>query len=346
MDGLNAWSLADDGKLFYSVAGIGVAGAGPSLQLAWASPTGQTTPVDPSWTFSKGGNADFGMSLSPDGSMVALREFGEGRYDIWVKRLDNLTRWRLTSGDSEEKMPVWRPGTRDITFLSDRGGNFDVWSKREDGAGTAELILDMDRNLAQIAWSPDGRWLVVRTSDDESVNDKGDIYAFRPGTDSIPMPLLTGPDQEIDPAVSPDGNWIAYASDQTGDYEVYVSPFPNAGDGRTLVSLNSGRIPTWSRDGSALYFTWDGPGGDVFRAEVTTSGTGFTAGTPEVAFQGPEQWGGGSGRTDDPYILAPDGQRILIPMNATAAGSGAGGAQPRTMLVNNFFEVLEQLVPR
>ena len=126
MDGLSFWSLADDGKLFYS-GGAGGGNAGPTLQLVWVTRTGQASAVDPAWTFSRGGDAATGLRLSPDGFRVALREFSQGGYDIWLKRLDAGPRSRLTFDEAHEKMPVWEPGGRNVTYLSDRNGNFDVW---------------------------------------------------------------------------------------------------------------------------------------------------------------------------------------------------------------------------
>ena len=107
-------------------------------------------------------------------------------------------------------MPVWDPGGQNVTFLSDRGGNFDVWSRPADGTGEAELILDIDEDLRKIQWSPDGEWLLLSTDDGQV--GSGGILAFRPEVDSVPTPLFVSEFREIDPVVSPDGRWIAYAS--------------------------------------------------------------------------------------------------------------------------------------
>ena len=196
MDGLTFFSLADDGKLYYSAGFGGAAASGPMRQLAWVTRTGQASAVDPEWTFFRGVDFSQGWSLSPEGSRVALRESTQGGYDIWIKQLEAGPRSRLTFDDAMEKMPVWEPGGRDVTFLSDRNGNFDVWSKPADGTGEAELMLDLDDSLFKIEWSPDGAWLLLQTVG-------GDVLGYRPGEDGEPTPLLGEAYFEGEPAVSP-----------------------------------------------------------------------------------------------------------------------------------------------
>ena len=179
--------------------------------------------------------------------MVALREFSQGGFDSWLKRLDTGLRSRLTFDDAHEKMPVWEPGGGNVTYLSDRNGNFDVWSKAADGTGTPELVLDLEENIYGIRWSPDGEWLLLWTAE-------MDILGYRPGGDGEPTRLLAEPYDELDPAISPDGRWIAYASNETGTNEVYVRPFPDVSAGQWQVSSRAARYPRWANGGGALYF--------------------------------------------------------------------------------------------
>ena len=337
MDGLVFFSLADDGKLYYS-AGVGAgAASGPPRQLAWVTRTGQASAVDPEWTFFRGVDESQGWSLSPDGSRVALRESTQGAYDIWIKQLDAGPRSRLTFHDAMEKMPVWEPGGLNVTFLSNRNGNFDVWSKPADGTGEAELILDLDDSLFKIEWSPDGAWLLLQTVG-------GDILGYRPGEDGEPTPILREAYFEGEPAVSPDGRWIAYASDETGRLEVYVRPFPDVGAGRWQVSSQGGRLPGWAHGGRELYFIENRGGGAMWVVEVESAAT-FTHGTPAVLFESPGQWSG-SAQTGNTYDIAPDDQRFLIATQGRVDGGGQDGdAGPARVLVNNFFEELKRMVP-
>ena len=334
MDGLTFWSLADDGKLFYSSGGLGGA-AGPRLQLAWVTRTGQASAVDPTWTFRRGIDNATRVSLSPDGSMVALREFSQGGYDIWLKRLDTGPRSRLTFDEAHEKMPVWEPGGRNVTYLSDRNGNFDVWSKAADGTGEPELLLDLDEDLRNIDWSPDGEWLLLWTAGN-------DILGYRLGEDSEPTRLLAETYNEFDPAVSPDGRWIAYASNETGADEVYVRPFPDVSAGRWQVSSEPARYPRWAHGGRELYFQEDGPQPSVWMVEFETTEI-FRPGAPSLLFESPGGWSG-SALFGVPYDVADGDERFLIPLLAGSAG-GDGAAAPSLVLVNNFFEELTRLVP-
>jgi len=130
LEGVSNFSLADDGKLYY------VPGAsGTLIQLAWARPGANVTPVDPGWTFERGADLDQSWSLSPNGSQIALRRFTSSGYHIWVRTLDTQTSRQITFGDAHDKQPVWNPDGLRVTFLSDRGGNFDVWERRADGTG-------------------------------------------------------------------------------------------------------------------------------------------------------------------------------------------------------------------
>jgi len=339
MDGLLFFSLADDGKLFYSGIGLtGAAGAGPVRQLAWVTRDGEVSAVDPAWTFDRGIDAEQGWSLSDDGSMVALREFTQGGYDIWIKRLDAGPRSLLTPNEAHERMPVWEPGTDNVTFLSDRNGNFDVWSRPWDGTGEAELLLDIDAPIRTAEWSPDGEWLVMDVA--------GDILGFRPRVDDEPTVLLGDSRQETEPSVSPDGRWIAYASNETGEYQVYVRPFPDVRARRWQVSSQGGRLPQWAHSRNELYFQQNSGATPMWVVEYESSER-FEYGTPAVLFEGPDGWSGAP-QTGNTYDVAPDDERFLIALNALAPGLGGGveGAPlARVVLVNNFFEVLEQMVP-
>jgi hypothetical protein len=347
MDGLAFWSLADDGKLFYATGSVG-GPVGPMLQLAWVTRAGQVSPVDPGWTFQRGQNSDQGMSISPDGARVAVREYTSAGYGIYIKNLDTVgPPSRLTFGDTAAKMPVWSPSGQEVTFLSNRGGNFDVWSRPADGTGQAKLILDLKDDLATVGWSPDGKWLLLRTSQNPGSNDQGDILAFRPGEDSVPRSLFADSKyRENDPAVSPDGRWIAYSSDATGQYEVYVTPFPDVSGGQWQVSVDGGRVPRWSHSGRELFWQKNGPRGAMMAVEIKP-GTAFAWGAPRVLFEGPQGWVG-SARTNNPYDVALDDQRFLIVENAQLSAGGSADSTvvlPRVMLVNNFLEELRTRVP-
>jgi serine/threonine-protein kinase len=343
MDGVQTFSLSDDGKLFYA-PGTGGGGLGPTLRMAWVTRSGQVTPVDPSWTFPRGVDVNIRWRLSPDGSQLAVREFGDEGYDVWVKRLDAGPHSRVTFDAAEDLMPDWSPDGRQIVFLSDRGGNNDVWIRPADATRDAELVLDMEQDLAEVDWTPDGEWLILRTSAGNTPDAERDVYAFRPGVDSLPLPLLRTPYREINPTVSPDGRWLAYASDETGRYEVYVRPFPDVNAARWQVSIEGGSNPRWAASGRELFFQAS-PEPAMMTVDVDPSGSTFGYGVPTQLFATADDWLV-SNLSGARFDVTPDGSRFIIAEIVPAGGADPDAEEgPSTILVNNFVEELKRLVP-
>lgn len=236
-------------------------------------------------------------------------------------------------------MPIWGPAPGEITFLSDRDGNLDVWAKAADGTGEPRRLLDFERGIATFEWSPDGEWMVIRTVGPRSVEGNRDIYAFRPGVDSVPQALLADEGyDEMYPDISPDGLWIAYQSTETDRSEIYVRPFPDVRGGRWQISVNGGRQPRWANSGREIFF--QGPNRQMMVVEVETA-SGFRAGAPRELFATQPDWvfGDISGNT---YEVAPDDQRFL--MARLAPASESEGAEPAAILVNNFAVELKARV--
>jgi serine/threonine-protein kinase len=335
MDAVDGWTLSDEGTLFYSSGGSGGAN-GPELQLGWVTRSGEVTLADPDWTFTRGNDLGFSMSLSADGATVALREFAQGGYDIYLKELDTGVRRRLTFHEAHDKSPVWEPGGENITFLSDRNGEFDVWSRAADGTGQAELVLDAEDGLRRISWSPDGTSLLMWTTGD-------DILSFRPGQDTEATALFASAAGERDPVVSPDGRWVAYVSNETGTWQAYVQPFPDVGGARYQVSAIDARLPRWANNGRELFYQDQGARPRTWGVEFEADGV-FRAGTPTLFFAAPQGWLG-SALYAEQYEVARDDERFLMPI-AEGTAEGEGNAVPRFVLVNGFAEILRQMVPQ
>jgi serine/threonine-protein kinase len=155
---------------------------------------------------------------------------------------------RVSYGSNWEYRPQWRPGGRWVTFLTET--TFAM--RRADGTGGDSILWAgrADEGLV----TPDGRWAVLRVGSTSSAAGGRDVYVLQLGVDSVPKPLLTGPYDEMAIALSPDGRWLAYGSDETGRLEVFVRPFPNVGDGKEQVSDAGGTGPLWSRDGRELFY--------------------------------------------------------------------------------------------
>jgi len=339
MEGLSAWSLSDDGKLFYTLAAAQP--AAPGRQMIWVDRRGQATPVDPDWTWQSPPGGDNAWSLSPDGSRMALRERTADGPDVWIKRLDAGPRSRLTDDGADERSPVWRPGTDEVTWVG--GGQLtQVWTKRANGVGEGKLLVEAKQQFATIGWSPDGTWLLLRTVGPRGGEGGRDVLGFRPGTDTVPMSLLADSTyDELHPDVSLDGRFIAYQSTETDRHEIYVRPFPDVTAGKWQVSVSGGRLPRWSPLGNELFF--QGPNGEMMAARVRMKPS-FQADAPVRLFEGDADWMSG-GITGHIFVVAPDGQRFLMARTMPAPGQDNEQARVRAVLVNNFIEELKAKVP-
>jgi Tol biopolymer transport system component len=204
--------------------------------------------------------------MSPDGKRLAVKILSDAGDDIWITELDQGPLSRLTFHGERELRPGWTPDGRSVTFVSDRAGQQDVYVKRADGTGPAELLLDLDVPIWEASWSPDGTWLIVRVGG--AAEAQRDILGIRPGTDSVPVQLAATEFQETAPTLSPDGRWLAYASDETGQQEVYVRPFPETEGGKWQVSTDGGRSPLWAHSGRELFYL--NGAGEMVAAQVVT----------------------------------------------------------------------------
>jgi serine/threonine-protein kinase len=314
------FTLSETGTLLYKT------GAAGQRELVWVSRAGVVEPVDPAWQ----GGFLF-PALSPDGTRLAVTVQDSESQDVWVKQLDRGPSLKLTFEGGRNDYPTWTPDGRSVTFFSDRAGGWDLWTKRADGSGEAVLELDRERGVPEARWSPDRQWLVYRTS----VLDPGagDILALRPGQDTEPVALVATEFHEGQPALSPDGSWMAYTSNETGRDEVYVVPFPNVGEGKWVVSNGGGTEPLWSRSGRELFYR-NGQG-DMVGVQVETEPT-FSAGQSSVLFSATEFR---SSPARPQYDVTPDSERFI--MISQLGGDVAG----ELLLVQNFFEELKRLVP-
>jgi serine/threonine-protein kinase len=224
---------------------------------SWVGRDAAAELVDPSWTTGLEQIVDW--SLSRDGGRLALT-LGDntgagGPSDIWVKDLNDGPLSRLTF-EGINQTPAWSADGRSIFYrsssTSDPNGVSQLFRISPDGTGSPEALLTEPRGLETVAVSPRDGWVVVGTASIRAGG--GDLLAFRPGQDTSWTPLVTTPAFESMPAVSPDGRWIAYVSDETGQIEVYVKPFPEVTRGKWQVSVDGGFWPRWSHTGDELFY--------------------------------------------------------------------------------------------
>jgi serine/threonine-protein kinase len=301
---------------------------------------GRATQVDPSWRFDAG-VSNRGLALSPDEKWVAVRARVDRNFDIWVKELPRGPLSRLTFDESQDRKPVWTPDGESVMFLSPRGGggsDWDVWVRRADGTGEAQLLVDDDRFIAFAAPTPDGEALVLRTGGSSGVEGGRDLLTYRPGVDSVPVPLLAGAFDEWGPAISPDGRWIAYASTETGTIEVFLRPFPDVESGRWQVSTAGGRMPTWSTSGRELFYL--SAAREWVAAQIQTV-PDVRISERQVLFELGDEFAAGAGGGH--VSVAADDQRFLM-MRHVSDDAGEEGEAPRYILVYDWFEELKAKV--
>jgi eukaryotic-like serine/threonine-protein kinase len=263
--------LSENGTLVYTTGG-----ATGSRRPVWVSREGVESPVDPAWQ-PQGPVNNF--ALSPDGKALAVDVDQNGISTVWVKQLPAGPYSRLTFGDTGNMRPTWSADGRSVVYLAEVGTNGGTPAvRRADGTGGARTLVPRGRAWGQALQTRDGRWLLLRSSFFEP--GKGDIFGVRIG-DTTLVPLVTGAAAEGDAAVSPDGRWLAYGSDESGVFEIYVRPFPDATSARWQVSAAGGTDPVWSRNGRELFYL--GAQGEMMSVEVAP-GAAFTISPPKRLF--------------------------------------------------------------
>src|SRR3989442_1426202 len=257
-EGMRLGLLGGSADLAVSATGtlVYATGAGQGKQeLVWVTRDGRAQAVDPEWPSDYLGFP----ALSPDGKWLAVARVANAEpLNIWIKRLDRGPSIKLTLEGNDNFGPAWTPDGRSVTFSSAPAtGATDLWTERADGGAPAVMQLHEKRNLYNAGWSPDGKWLIFRT--DVGSPGSGDILAIRPGIDTAPVPVVATRFTEMSPALSPDGRWLAYISNETGEDEIYVVPFPNTGAGKWAISAGGGTEPLWAHRGDELFYR-DAPG--------------------------------------------------------------------------------------
>ena len=301
-------------------------------ELVWVDRSGEVTPVEPGWTFVPPPVTQQ-PTLSPGDRQIALSVVPDlGPQEIWVKQIDG-TRSRLPF-DGRAARPTWSPDGEDLVFLSDVLNNYDAWTRRADGTGEPELLVDMEDQIAQASWAPDESWLLIRTP-----ANRGEIFGFSPSTDASPRQLIATEFFDIAPALSPDGRFLAYGSSALGGVDVLVRPYPSL-EPVTKVSLEHGMAPVWSQSGEELFyvtFNPDGPRNEMVAARVDT-GQAFRLLSQDTLFTIPPGI-----NTGDPYIpsydVTEDGQRFLM-FRCVDLDGECQAADFRYRIIENFDQVV------
>ncbi len=275
---------------------------GNNAVISWLDSSGRVEPI-----LTKAGGKWITPRLSPDGKRLALSVELDGRRNIWILELARETMTQLTFDSEPQDFPLWTP---DGEFCLFRSGGALAWV-RGDGSGKVER-LKSNRTAVPRSFSPDGRWLALVQDDPDTGVDLWTAPVERtPGALRLgqPQPLLRQAGNQFSPAISPDGRWVAYSSDQSGRHEVYVIPFspqdPVRGP-RSQVSNEGGASPVWSRAGRELFY--QALDNHLMAVSYTGKGDSFA---PEK----PRLWAGkrlSDGLGGSPsFDVAPDGKRVV-----------------------------------
>ncbi len=317
------FSLSDNGSLVYVPGGL----VGDEGTLVWVDHAGGVDPLP----FPPG---EFGPRVSPDGKQVLVSrpdERGAGKH-LWTYELERGVERRLTVAKGADYWPAWTLDGRRVVYNSGRGGRVSLFWKPVDGSGPEETLAESEGWNSPYSWSPDG---TLAYQESEKPGQGFNIWVLPTKGDGLARALIKSESNELHPAFSPDGRWLAYATDESGRYEVYVRPYP--GPGAVIqVSIDGGWEPIWSPDGGEIYYRPQ-TGNRVMAVSFLLEARSPRIGKPRLLFEGRYAEGFWYGRK---YDIAPDGKRFLMIQESEPP-------PPPTQynIVLNWFEELKRLVP-
>ena len=315
--GAAQFAISDVGSLVYVAGGI--------------FPDRQVVPV---WVDRQGGaerlavpeRGYFNPRLSADGQRVLLWTQGLDRI-VWLYDLPRGTFQPLTF-EGQSSRPIWSPDEQWFVYSSTTAGPPNLFRRRVDGGGDAEQLTTSERRQVAASWSSDGRHVAFHQNDPET---RADVWVLEVDSNQTRAFVQT-PASEREPAFSPDGEWLAYVSDESGRYEVYVQPFSSPG-AKVLISTNGGTEPVWAKAGQELFYR---NGGEMLAVRVATKPQ-LAVGRPERLFEGPY-----AVASQPNYDVTSDGERFLMLQEV-----GEASAQPPSQLhlVLNWHQELLERVP-
>jgi len=321
------WGGSEGAHYAVSDNGVLVAVAGSpgryERRLVWVGRDGRVEPLAAPPRYYHGNAA-----ISPDGRRAAV-DIEAGTVGVWLYDFMRATLTPLTTGKGSSQAPRWTPDGTHIVYRGTRTGTRNLWWKTVDDAAQEERLTTGEVTQTPGSWSGDGQWLAYHETDPTTGSD---IWILASGGDRKTRAVVRTPSAEGNSRLSPDGRWLAYASNESGRNEVMVQSFPEPGS-RTQVSTSGGIDPVWSRDGRELFYL---NGDAMMIVEVRTS-PAFTVGAPRKLFEGryvPAPNGVAS------YDVSADGQRFLRvqPMHPDPPTD-------RIQVTLNWFETLRRLAP-
>ena len=302
--GASNFDISPGGQLVY-VTGTGLSAM---RTITWMSRAGKETPI------AAQPRNYYYVRVAPDGSRLSIDARDEEQ-DIWIwdVRRDHLN--RLTDRPGQDQYGLWGAGGQRVVFYSDAGGKNEIYQMRPDGTGQIEQLTDVGKEKLQPypnAVTPDGKQVIFRAATSDTRND---LWISSANGDRSVRKLLATEHDERNATLSPDGKWMAFESDQSGRFEVYVRPFPDADSGQWPVSTAGGTEPLWSPAGKEIFYLSED--NKMMAVPVSTVG-GFVAEKPVPLFDTTPYFFGGQGRN---YDVTKDGQRFVMVKNPVDAGN-------------------------
>ncbi len=261
--------------------------------------------------------------LAPDGKRVAVNIYtgSQGIGDVWIFDLVRGTNTRLTFGPANNGSPAWSHDGKTLFYSNSSSGIPHTSAKAADGSGSERVLLETP-NVVEMpeSVSPDGQYLVYLRKD--MAKDAGThLWVLPLAGGGKPFPILQDSWAEKNAQISPDGKWMAYASNESGRNEIYITAFPKGG-AKWQVSKDGGTSPKWRGDGKEIYFL-DGSD-NVVAVDVAPAGSAVDLGVPHVLFQAI-----GMQRDYGPFDVSADGKKFLI-----NSGNLNQGSDPLTLVQN------------
>jgi serine/threonine-protein kinase len=323
VDGGMQAAVASNGTLVYLPGGPEGAVARP---LVWVDRAGREEPIPTPprpYVYPR---------LSPDGARLAVAS-QDLEQDLWVWEIGRATLSRFTFDPAQDVTPAWTQDGRRIFFGSARAGARNVYVQPADGSGTAQRVFVSANFQDPTSVSADGTRVVIN---EVTASQGRDIRLLTltptPRVDSLVETRF----EERGGSLSPDGRWLAYESNSSGRFEIYVRPFPAIGDGQWQVSTGGGVQALWAPGGRELFYRT--PDGGLTSVRVTPESSTWTAGAPAPIFPGPYYLGGPN--VSRQYDVTPDGQRFVMIKEGSETDF-----QRAIVVVQHWFEELRRLAP-
>jgi len=283
---------------------------------------------------SAGPQSYLNVTVAPDGRRLAFTIVGSANtgQQVWVSDIRGGPLLPLTPNEANADRPVWMDGGARIAYISSEGARH-VRSVRADGTSTQPDTLATGMEFYEVVPTRSGDTLLVRVN---GIQSNADIRVVAPDRRDQSAPLLATPFSESSMALSPDGRWIAYVSNVSGAYEVYVRPFPDVSGGQTPISQNGGVEPAWAPDGGEVFYR-DGDGWLV-AAAVTEDASGLKVEQRTRLFDARNYAADEGWRA---YDVLPGGERFVM------LQPGPGGADAGDLvLLDDIFRVMDEALAR